>query len=105
LRLAKLIIDSAQLKSYKVLLKEGTPHFLKCFGPNEEVPYEAAVNRIHEDFRQTPLTSFTAIVQLLNEQFRDSEDEMLRVVLIRASIPVKKMKNMILPIAWLEFTD
>jgi PAS domain S-box-containing protein len=175
----RMAIDAAEMGSYYINTTDrifhASPRLKEFFGfaPDEEVPYEAAINQIHEDYRQaaadlveaaitkgvrfdmeypvvgyhdgrirwvrgigevqhdsdgksyftgvlheiterkldeirkndfigmvshelkTPLTSLTAIVQFLNEQFRESEDEILRVVLSRANIQVKKMKNMI----------
>jgi len=144
------------------------------FGPDEEVPYEAAINQIHPDYRQaaadlveaaitkgvifdmeypiighsdgkirwvrgigtvqpdekginryftgvlheiteqkqdeirkndfigmvshelkTPLTSLTAIVQVLNARFKNSEDKFVPGALEKANLQVKRMNNMI----------
>jgi two-component system sensor histidine kinase VicK len=175
----RMAIDAAELASYYINTTDRifhpSPRLKEFFGfrPDDEVPYEAAINQIHEDYRQaaadlveaaitkgirfdmeypvvgyhdgkirwvrgigevqhqsdgksyftgvlheitqrkvdeirkndfigmvshelkTPLTSLTAIIQLLNQEFAKSEDEMLKGLLGRADVQVRKMKNMI----------
>ena len=176
----RMAIDAAELGSYYINSADrifvASPRLKEFFGfgPDEEVPYEAAINQIHPDYRQaaadlveaaftkgvrfdmeypvigyhdgktrwvrgigtvqhdsegknsyftgvlheitekkqdeirkndfigmvshelkTPLTSLTAILQLLNRQLGDSEDEFLTNALNIANVQVKKMNNMI----------
>ena len=176
----RMAIDAAELGSYYINAADrifvASPRLKEFFGfgPDEEVPYEAAINQIHPDYRQaaadlveaaftkgvrfdmeypvigyhdgkirwvrgigtvqhdsegknsyftgvlheitekkqdeirkndfigmvshelkTPLTSLTAILQLLSRQLGDSEDEFLTNALNIANVQVKKMNNMI----------
>lgn len=176
----RMAIDAAELGSYYINAADrifvASPRLKEFFGfgPDEEVPYEAAINQIHPDYRQaaadlveaaftkgvrfdmeypvigyhdrkirwvrgigtvqhdsegknsyftgvlheitekkqdeirkndfigmvshelkTPLTSLTAILQLLNRQLGNSEDEFLTNALNIANVQVKKMNNMI----------
>jgi two-component system sensor histidine kinase VicK len=176
----RMAIDAAELGSYYINAADrifvASPRLKEFFGfgPDEELPYEAAINQIHPDYRQaaadlveaaltkgvrfdmeypvigyhdgkirwvrgigtvqhdsegknsyftgvlheitekkqdeirkndfigmvshelkTPLTSLTAIVQLLSRQIGDSEDEFLTNALNIANVQVKKMNNMI----------
>ncbi|HXO73641.1 MAG TPA: ATP-binding protein, partial [Puia sp.] len=176
----RMAIEAAELGSYYINAADrifvASPRLKEFFGfgPDEEVPYEAAINQIHPDYRQaaadlveaaftkgvrfdmeypvigyhngkirwvrgigtvqhdsegknsyftgvlheitekkqdeirksdfigmvshelkTPLTSLTAILQLLSRELRNSEDEFITNALNIANVQVKKMNNMI----------
>jgi two-component system, OmpR family, sensor histidine kinase VicK len=176
----RMAIDAAELGAYYINAADrifvASPRLKEFFGfaPDEEVPYDAAINQIHPDYRQaaadlveaaftqgvrfdmeypvighndgktrwvrgigtvqhdstgknsyftgvlheiterkqdeirkndfismvshelkTPLTSLTAIVQMLNLQLQDSKDEFIPNALARAIVQVKRMNTMI----------
>jgi len=176
----RMAVDAAELGSYYINVVDRifvpSPRLKEFFGyaPDEEVPYEAAINQIHPDYRQaaadmveaaitkgikfdmeypvighndgkvrwvrgigtvqhdnngvdsyftgvlheitekkqdemrkndfigmvshelkTPLTSLTAIVQVMNAKLKNSEDPFIANAMGKANIQVKKMSNMI----------
>jgi PAS domain S-box-containing protein len=176
----RMAIDAAELGSYYINAADrifvASPRLKEFFGfgPDEEVPYDAAINQIHPDYRQaaadlveaaftkgvrfdmeypvigyhdgkirwvrgigtvqhdsagnnsyftgvlheiterkqdeirkndfigmvshelkTPLTSLTAIVQMLSVQLKDMDDDFVPNALVRANVQVKKMNSMI----------
>lgn len=176
----RMAVDAAELGSYYINVVDRifvpSPKLKEFFGyaPDEEVPYEAAINQIHPDYRQaaadmveaaitkgikfdmeypviahndgktrwvrgigtvqhdnngtdayftgvlheitekkqdemrkndfigmvshelkTPLTSLTAIVQVMNAKLKNSEDPFIANAMGKANIQVKKMSNMI----------
>jgi len=176
----RMAVDAAELGSYYINVVDRifvpSPKLKEFFGyaPDEEVPYEAAINQIHPDYRQaaadmveaaitkgikfdmeypvighndgkirwvrgigtvqhdnngtdtyftgvlheitekkqdemrkndfigmvshelkTPLTSLTAIVQVMNAKLKNSDDPFIANAMGKANIQVKKMSNMI----------
>ncbi len=176
----RMAVDAAELGSYYINVVDRifvpSPRLKEFFGyaPDEEVPYEAAINQIHPDYRQaaadmveaaitkgikfdmeypvighndgkirwvrgigtvqhddngtdtyftgvlheitekkqdemrkndfigmvshelkTPLTSLTAIIQVMNAKLKNSEDPFIANAMSKANIQVKKMSNMI----------
>jgi two-component system sensor histidine kinase VicK len=176
----RMAVDAAELGSYYINIIDRifvpSPKLKEFFGyaPDEEVPYEAAINQIHPDYRQaaadmveaaitkgikfdmeypvighndgkirwvrgigtvqhdnngtdtyftgvlheitekkqdemrkndfigmvshelkTPLTSLTAIVQVMNAKLKNSDDPFMANAMGKANIQVKKMSNMI----------
>ena len=176
----RMAVDAAELGSYYINVVDRifvpSPRLKEFFGyaPDEEVPYEAAINQIHPDYRQaaadmveaaitkgikfdmeypvighndgkirwvrgigtvqhddngtdtyftgvlheitekkqdemrkndfigmvshelkTPLTSLTAIIQVMNTKLKNSEDPFIANAMGKANIQVKKMSNMI----------
>jgi two-component system sensor histidine kinase VicK len=175
----RLAIEAAELGSYRINIKdrifEASPRLKEFFGygPDEDVPYDAAINQIHPDYRQkaadmveaafttgtkfdleypvighndgktrwvrgigtvqhdsdgeiyftgvlneiterkldeirkndfigmvshelkTPLTSLSAIVQVLNRKLKNSDDTFVAGALDKAQMQVKKMGDMI----------
>jgi len=176
----RMAVEAAELGSYYINIVDRifvpSPRLKEFFGyaPDEEVPYEAAINQIHPDYRQaaaamveaaitkgikfdmeypviahndgkvrwvrgigtvqhdnngvdsyftgvlheitekkqdemrkndfigmvshelkTPLTSLTAIIQVMNAKLKNSDDPFIANAMGKANIQVKKMSNMI----------